>query len=109
MTDTTVQAFFDCCQTRGADTYFYVNPSNCAFAQFLKDTDICPNPMVGPYDWFPFGNTFAREQISDEIQDALREASMRRDSGEVDVLTFANIRRSNDRAERFNTILDIVE
>jgi len=43
-------------KTKPADEAFeYMNNTNCAFAQFLRDTGVCADPIVGGTDWWPRG------------------------------------------------------
>jgi len=69
MGDTTFDDFKAWLNTKDDDEEFnYNDNSNCAYAQFLKDTGRCPNPAVGSYDWYPWGNRDQKTLIPRELQ-----------------------------------------
>lgn len=48
-----IKGFKDWLKTKNPDEeYSYILPSNCCYAQYLKETGICANPGVGPWSWY---------------------------------------------------------
>ncbi len=71
MTTETNEAFLTYCQTRGDDQFSYNAVYDCAYAQFLKDTGVCPNPIVGSSDWNPRDRPQFNYRIPSETADVL--------------------------------------
>jgi len=69
MGDTTFDDFKTWLSTKDdAEEFQYNDPMDCAYAQFLKETGRCDNPLVGSYDWFPMGQRSRIEMLPRELR-----------------------------------------
>lgn len=52
--DIDIKDFYDYCLSRGNVAYNYESPTECAFAQYLKDEGGFFKPLVGPRDYHEY-------------------------------------------------------
>jgi len=69
MGDTTFEDFKAWLNTKDDDEEFcYSDNSDCAYAQFLKETNRCADPAVGSEDWYPWGDRLNKTMLPRELR-----------------------------------------